>query len=209
MLVLFCTPTCFDIALSPLLYGKLNYDPWKDLAPIALVGAVRTISGVADALRAALRFGGEPRPDDGSRGGIQTGRTVGAVMHVDPARLDHGRRRRVTIHRGPVAERLAAAGTVLLGKTHMHELAYGVTSNNPHFGPVRNPWNTGRVPGGSSGGSGAAVAAGDTLTGKMGKLKKNTEEAVTRGVFGAPTFFVGEQMFWGQDRLEFVREALA
>ncbi len=59
-----------------------------------------------------------------------------------------------------VAQRLAAAGSVLLGKTHMHELAYGVTSNNPHFGPVRNPWNVERVPGGSSGGSGAAVAAG-------------------------------------------------
>lgn len=59
-----------------------------------------------------------------------------------------------------VAEKLAAAGSVLLGKTHMHELAYGVTSNNPHFGPVRNPWNPERVPGGSSGGSGAAVASG-------------------------------------------------
>jgi len=62
-----------------------------------------------------------------------------------------------------VAERLAAAGSVLLGKTHMHELAYGVTSNNPHFGAVRNPWDTDRVPGGSSGGSGAAVAAGMTF----------------------------------------------
>jgi 2-hydroxychromene-2-carboxylate isomerase len=41
------------------------------------------------------------------------------------------------------------------------------------------------------------------------QLKKNTEEAVARGVFGAPTFFVGEEMFWGQDRLEFVAEALA
>ena len=59
-----------------------------------------------------------------------------------------------------VTERLAAAGSILLGKTHMHELAYGVTSNNPHYGPVRNPWNTACVPGGSSGGSGAAVAAG-------------------------------------------------
>ncbi len=39
-------------------------------------------------------------------------------------------------------------------------------------------------------------------------LKAATEEAVARGVFGAPTFFVGEQMFWGQDRLDFVREAL-
>jgi 2-hydroxychromene-2-carboxylate isomerase len=41
------------------------------------------------------------------------------------------------------------------------------------------------------------------------KLVANTEEAVSRGVFGAPTFFVGEQMFFGQDRLEFVRAALA
>ena len=41
------------------------------------------------------------------------------------------------------------------------------------------------------------------------QLKKNTEEAVAREVFGAPTFFVGEEMFWGQDRLEFVAEALA
>jgi len=41
------------------------------------------------------------------------------------------------------------------------------------------------------------------------QLKKNTGEAVARGVFGAPTFFVGDDMFWGQDRLEFVAEALA
>ena len=41
------------------------------------------------------------------------------------------------------------------------------------------------------------------------QLKKHTEEAVARGVFGAPTFFVGEEMFWGQDRLDFVAAALA
>jgi len=40
-------------------------------------------------------------------------------------------------------------------------------------------------------------------------LKEATESAVNRGVFGAPTFFVGDQMFWGQDRIDFVREALA
>jgi 2-hydroxychromene-2-carboxylate isomerase len=40
-------------------------------------------------------------------------------------------------------------------------------------------------------------------------LKAVTEAAVQRGVFGAPTFFVADQMFWGQDRLDFVREALA
>jgi aspartyl-tRNA(Asn)/glutamyl-tRNA(Gln) amidotransferase subunit A len=59
-----------------------------------------------------------------------------------------------------VVERLTAAGAVLTGKLNMHELAYGITSANPHFGPVRNPWNTAHSPGGSSGGSGAAVAAG-------------------------------------------------
>lgn len=59
-----------------------------------------------------------------------------------------------------VWEKLSAAGAVLLGKTNMHELAYGITSSNPHFGFVRNPWDTERIPGGSSGGSGAAVAAG-------------------------------------------------
>ena len=58
-----------------------------------------------------------------------------------------------------VVEKLNEAGAVIVGKTHMHELAYGVTSNNPHFGPVRNPWNVSHVPGGSSGGSGAAVAS--------------------------------------------------
>lgn len=58
-----------------------------------------------------------------------------------------------------VVEKLAAAGAVLLGKTGMHELAYGITSNNPHFGTIRNPRDPDRIPGGSSGGSGAAVAA--------------------------------------------------
>jgi aspartyl-tRNA(Asn)/glutamyl-tRNA(Gln) amidotransferase subunit A len=59
-----------------------------------------------------------------------------------------------------VVEKLQAAGAVMLGKLNMHELAYGITSANPHFGAVRNPWNSGHSPGGSSGGSGAAVAAG-------------------------------------------------
>ncbi|MGD0772507.1 MAG: amidase [Candidatus Solibacter sp.] len=57
-----------------------------------------------------------------------------------------------------VVEKLLAAGAVLLGKLNMHEFAYGITSANPHFGAVRNPWNPEHSPGGSSGGSGAAVA---------------------------------------------------
>jgi len=63
-------------------------------------------------------------------------------------------------HDAAVAEMLDAAGAVPMGKLNMHELAYGITSANPHFGPVRNSWDTQRSPGGSSGGSGAAVAAG-------------------------------------------------
>lgn len=59
-----------------------------------------------------------------------------------------------------VFERLTEAGAVLMGKNNMHELAYGITSANPHFGAVRNPQDTTRIPGGSSGGSAAAVAAG-------------------------------------------------
>jgi aspartyl-tRNA(Asn)/glutamyl-tRNA(Gln) amidotransferase subunit A len=55
---------------------------------------------------------------------------------------------------------LEQAGAVVVGKTGLHELAYGITSNNPHFGVVRNPWDPERIPGGSSGGSGAAVVAG-------------------------------------------------
>ena len=57
-------------------------------------------------------------------------------------------------------ERLRDAGAILIGKTNMHELAYGTTSENTHYGPVRNPWNPAYHPGGSSGGSAAAVAAG-------------------------------------------------
>ena len=59
-----------------------------------------------------------------------------------------------------VVAQLKNAGAVILGKTNMHEFAYGVTSNNPHYGAVHNPWDLSRIPGGSSGGSSAAVAAG-------------------------------------------------
>ncbi len=56
--------------------------------------------------------------------------------------------------------RMLDSGAVLLGKTGLHELAYGNTSINPFFGPVRNPWATDHDPGGSSGGSASAVSAG-------------------------------------------------
>lgn len=58
-----------------------------------------------------------------------------------------------------LVQRLRAAGALIGGKLNMHELAFGITNNNGVTGPVRNPWNPERIPGGSSGGSGAAVAA--------------------------------------------------
>jgi aspartyl-tRNA(Asn)/glutamyl-tRNA(Gln) amidotransferase subunit A len=57
-----------------------------------------------------------------------------------------------------LSKRLTAGGAVMLGKTGLHELAYGITSDNPHFGTIRNPRDPARTPGGSSGGSGVAVA---------------------------------------------------
>ena len=62
-------------------------------------------------------------------------------------------------HSAPVARALLDQGAVILGKTNMHELAFGVTSNNRHFGAVANPYREDCFAGGSSGGTGAAVAA--------------------------------------------------
>src|SRR5262245_10574434 len=59
----------------------------------------------------------------------------------------------------PVVQRLLDAGAIVLGKANLQELAYGPTNNNAAFGPARNPYDTTRIPGGSSGGTAAAVAA--------------------------------------------------
>jgi aspartyl-tRNA(Asn)/glutamyl-tRNA(Gln) amidotransferase subunit A len=66
----------------------------------------------------------------------------------------------IPLHDAPVVSSLKKAGVVILGKTNMHEFAYGVTTENPHFGSTRNPWDLQRIAGGSSGGSAAALAAG-------------------------------------------------
>jgi aspartyl-tRNA(Asn)/glutamyl-tRNA(Gln) amidotransferase subunit A len=66
---------------------------------------------------------------------------------------------RIPASSAPVWQRLQDAGAILLGKCNMHEFAYGGSSAVSHVGAVRNPWNTAHIPGGSSGGSAAAVAA--------------------------------------------------
>jgi aspartyl-tRNA(Asn)/glutamyl-tRNA(Gln) amidotransferase subunit A len=62
-------------------------------------------------------------------------------------------------HSATVARKLEEAGSILIGKTNTHEFAYGPTGDQSHFGPTKNPHDTRRITGGSSGGSGAAVAA--------------------------------------------------
>ncbi len=59
-----------------------------------------------------------------------------------------------------VVRALRRAGAVIVGKTNLHEFAYGITTENPHYGPTRNPWDAERIAGGSSGGSAVAVATG-------------------------------------------------
>jgi len=80
--------------------------------------------------------------------GIKT--TCGSALFAD----------RIPTEDADVVERLKQAGAVLIGKQNMQEFAYGGTSASSHYGPVCNPWDTKRIPGGSSGGSAAAVAAG-------------------------------------------------
>src|SRR5262245_20068569 len=80
--------------------------------------------------------------------GVRT--TAGSSVYKD----------RVPAEDAEVVLKLKAAGAVLLGKTNMHEFAYGGTSAVSAFGAVHNPWELGHIAGGSSGGSAAAVAAG-------------------------------------------------
>jgi len=80
--------------------------------------------------------------------GVKT--TAGSAVFAD----------RVPRQDAEVVRRLEEAGAVMLGKLNMHEFAYGDSSTQSHFGPVRNPWNLDRVAGGSSGGSASAIAAG-------------------------------------------------
>src|SRR5699024_4934547 len=62
-----------------------------------------------------------------------------------------------------IVSKMIGAGSIFTGKLNMHEYAYGGTTNNPHFGPTRNPWDLSKIPGGSSGGSAAALATNMTI----------------------------------------------
>ncbi len=81
--------------------------------------------------------------------------------------------------------RLKAAGCVLVGKSSMHEMAYGFTSRNPHYGDCRNPWDPARVPGGSSGGNAAALATAMAFAAVGGDTGgSNRQPAALCGIVG-------------------------
>jgi aspartyl-tRNA(Asn)/glutamyl-tRNA(Gln) amidotransferase subunit A len=110
------------------------------------------------------------RIDDAANQGPPSGPLAGMPIGLKDL-LDHEGRittagsafyRHTADRSSPVVSRLEAAGAVIVGRTGLHEFAFGFSSENPHFGPVRNPWDTGTSAGGSSGGSAAAVAAGIT-----------------------------------------------
>lgn len=98
-------------------------------------------------------------------GGVLSGMTLAIKDNIDVAGLpttggtvvlkDH-----IPAVDAPVIARLRAAGAVIIGKTNLHELAFGITSNNATYGPVKNAINPNYLPGGSSGGTGVAVALG-------------------------------------------------
>jgi aspartyl-tRNA(Asn)/glutamyl-tRNA(Gln) amidotransferase subunit A len=77
-----------------------------------------------------------------------------------PTTCGSGFYRQVAAASAPVIRRLEAAGAVMVARAGLHEFAYGFSSENPWFGPIRNPWDPDTSPGGSSGGSAVAVAAG-------------------------------------------------
>ena len=113
------------------------------------LAAARRIDALPAAEKARLPLAGLPIvvKDNINTAGLQTSAGTPALEGFAPAT------------NAPSVQRLIDAGAIILGKANMHELAFGITSNNGAFGPVRNPYDLSKIPGGSSGGNAAGVAA--------------------------------------------------
>ena len=148
----------------------------REISPLELVDtALARIERWSSSLHAFLTILAEQARQDAKRAekAIRRG-TARSVLHGIPLSLkDNFYTRAIRTTAGSkiladfvpnqdsaVAKSLAEAGAILLGKTNMHEFAYGITGENPHYGSSHNPWAPTRVSGGSSGGSAVAVATG-------------------------------------------------
>jgi aspartyl-tRNA(Asn)/glutamyl-tRNA(Gln) amidotransferase subunit A len=111
----------------------------------------------AEEVRGLVRAGRDPGRLAGVPVAIKDNIALQGATLTCASRILQGYRAPYSSH---VAERLLAEGAVPVGRTNMDEFAMGASTENSAFGPTRNPWDASRVPGGSSGGSAAAVAAG-------------------------------------------------
>src|SRR5215831_9890065 len=120
------------------------------------------ISLEPDRVRVAAR-GADQQRQRGDRLGPLHGVPLALKDNIDTADYPTAGTPGLAAHRpkrnAPIVQRLLDAGALILGKANLQELAYGPTSNNAAFGPVHNPYDPTRIPGGSSGGTAAAVAA--------------------------------------------------
>jgi len=144
-----------DCTASELLQAYLaridQYEPRLNAFITLTAAAAETQAQAADT---RLRAGRPLSPLDGVPVALKDNIDVAGVV------TSNGMQRHVVAAAdAPAAHRLRAAGAVLLGKLNLHEGALGATTDNPHHGRTHNPWAHDHTPGGSSGGSGAAVAA--------------------------------------------------
>ena len=132
----------------------LLVDCWAAMAGHARLNAIQSQINKDEALRAAAQAQGKlagipfVAKDNINTTALPTSGGTPALRANTPA------------SNAPALDRLLAEGGVLVGKAAMHELAFGITSNNAAMGAVKNPHDPGRIPGGSSGGTAAAIAAG-------------------------------------------------
>ena len=150
-----------------------------ELSPVALTQAVlQRIDETDAAVHSFVRLmresaleaaaASERRARDGARLGPLDGIPIGVKDLIDTAGVvttggTGAYRQRVPQHDATCIRLLKAAGAIIIGKTNTHELALGGTTTNAHYGATHNPWSLDRVPGGSSGGSASALAAGQCL----------------------------------------------
>ena len=137
-------------------------------------------------------------PPEIAVGGPLAGRRllVKDLIDTEGVRTTYGSqifREHVPTRSAPVVERLLAAGASLIGKANLHEFAWGVTSQNPWYGTVKNPTHPGRTAGGSSGGNAAALAAG------MCDLGLGTDTGCSVRLPAACCGVVGLKTSWGSD----------